>query len=221
MLCVGHLNPSKLKCTLSSLHPPQSNQMKRTLSAMHSQFPTTCVEYTEGSISNIFWQCDKKLLWKKATPILLLQCNAKKSKAKQNKFNIYVFATKMRNEQATKKWATNAGFYLLLIYQYIWSVSATIPIAQSYKESGMGWAQIKISLTTHNIQRLAFFGSLVSLTNKTFAMVCMMGGWFQIPKLHRFLFFGEVGLSMEQVFVIVSKWPIAKAVCFWEHTKKQ
>jgi hypothetical protein len=41
----------------------------------------------------------------------------------------------MRNEQATKKWAkiqyekreaTKAGFYLLLIYQYIWSVSANI-----------------------------------------------------------------------------------------------
>jgi hypothetical protein len=31
---------------------------------------------------------------------------------------------------------------------------------------------------------------------------------------YRFLFFGGVGLSMEQAFVIVNKWPTTKAVCF-------
>jgi len=108
MLCVKHLNPSKLKYTLGSLHPPQSAQMKCALSAMHSQFSTICVEYIEGSTSNIFGNATKKLLQKKATTILLLQYNAmqcieKQSKAKQNKLNIYVFAIKMRNEQATKK----------------------------------------------------------------------------------------------------------------------
>ncbi len=66
-----------------------------------------------------------------------MQRKAKQSKAKQSKTNLIFifFATKMRNEQATKKWAkiqyekreaTKAGFYLLLIYQYIWSVSANI-----------------------------------------------------------------------------------------------
>ncbi len=163
-----------------------------------------------------------------------MQCNAKKSKAKQskakqNKLNIYVFAIKMRNEQATKKWAkiqyekekqqkqastccwfTNTFYQFQLIYL----------LPSLIKRVRCGWAQIEISLTTHNIQRLAFFGSPVSLTNKTFATV-YMGGWFQIPKLHRFLFFGQVGLSMEQAFVNVSKWSTTKEVCFWEHTKKQ
>ncbi len=116
LLGVGHLNPSKLKCTLSSLHLPRSNQMKCTLSAMQAQFSTTHVQYIEGSISNIFWQCNKKLLWKKATPILLLQCNAKQSKAKQSKTKqiCYVSATKTRNEQKSYMKKTSNKSRLLL-----------------------------------------------------------------------------------------------------------
>jgi hypothetical protein len=84
--------------------------MKCELSAMHSQFSTTCVEYIEGSTSKVFWQCNKKIVAKESNNnfAAAIQCNAlqrkaKQSKAKQNKLNIYVFAIKMRNEQATKK----------------------------------------------------------------------------------------------------------------------
>jgi hypothetical protein len=87
-----------------------------------------------------------------------------------------------------KREATKAGFYLLLIYHYILSVSANIPIAQSYKESGI-WVGTNKNLTYYTQHtKTSFFWFSVSLTNKTFAPVCM-GGWFQIPKLHRFLFF--------------------------------
>ncbi len=65
MLCVGHLNPSKAE--------------------MHSQFSTTCVEYIEGSTSNIFWQCKEKIVAKESNNnfAAAIQCNAMQCKAMQ------------------------------------------------------------------------------------------------------------------------------------------
>jgi len=57
---------------------------------MQSQISTTCVEYIEGSTSNIFWQCKEKIVAKESNPNFAaatqcnaMQCNAKQSKAKQ------------------------------------------------------------------------------------------------------------------------------------------
>jgi hypothetical protein len=52
---------------------------------MHSEFSTTCVEYIEGSTSNIFWQCKEKIVAKESNPnfAAATQCNAMQCKAKQ------------------------------------------------------------------------------------------------------------------------------------------
>ncbi len=110
MLCVKHLNSSKLRCTLSSLHPPQSAQMKCALSAMHSQFSSTCVEYIEGSTSNMFWQCNKKIVAKESNNnfAAAIQCNAmqrkaKQSKAKQSKTNLIFMFLQLRWEMSKQQ----------------------------------------------------------------------------------------------------------------------
>jgi hypothetical protein len=61
--------------------------MKCALSAMHSQFSSTCGEYIEGSTSNMFWQCNKKIVAKESNNnfAAAIQCNAMQRKAKQSK----------------------------------------------------------------------------------------------------------------------------------------